>query len=172
MRIGIFGGTFDPFHNGHLFAIKYAIENADLDKCLVVVSGDPWQKDNVVATSQQRLSWTNKICAENFEGSVEVDDREVRRSGPTYTVDTLEELHAEYIDDVLVLIVGQDVFEKMDSWKDVERVREYAEIFVIPRGVVKVSSSEIRAISKQNGSISGLVPEIIESEISEKSLYN
>lgn len=172
MRIGIFGGTFDPLHNGHIFAIQYALDEANIDRCLVIVSGDPWRKDNVVADAKTRLAWTVEVCNEVFDTKVIVDDREVKRQGPTYTIDTLEELILQYPDDEFILIVGEDIPPTMHLWKDVERIRELSEIFVVPREIVKVSSTEVRAKIAANQDVKGLIPEKIEREIQEKALYN
>lgn len=172
MRLGIFGGTFDPPHNGHLFAIQYALEHAKLDKCLVVVSGDPWMKNNVNVDARTRLTWMKKICENNFDDKVIVDDREVKRSGPTYTIDTLEELTEQYQDSELVLIVGEDIPPTMDKWKDIEKIRGMVEIFIVPREIVNVSSTQVREVLASNGDLKSLIPAEIEREITEKSLYN
>lgn len=172
MRLGIFGGTFDPFHIGHVFAIKYALDNAKLDKCLVVVAGDPWQKGNVIADAKTRYYWAKSVCEENFDEKVIVDDREIKRSGPSYTVDTLEELLKENPSDQLVLIVGYDIPEKMDTWKNIDRIRSISELFVVPRDVIQVSSTEIRDSLRRGESVKSLIPLIVENDIRQKGMYN
>lgn len=174
MRIGIFGGTFNPIHNGHLNAIKYAKKNADLDKIYVTVAGDPYHKQAPCIDANKRLEWVRSAVASCFEGddSVLVDDREIVRNKETYTIDTLLEYKTEFTTDKLVLIVGDDIVDQISSWKDSEQIRQLAELFVVPRKIMPISSSDIRVLASQKRSIHGLVPTKIEAEIIEKSLYN
>lgn len=174
MRIGIFGGTFDPIHHGHIHAVAYAIEHASLDQCRIVVAGEPWQKDFVGADAHTRLGWAQLARDEYFPDSsqVIVDDREIKRGGETYTIDTLRELRTEFPDDTLVLIVGEDIPRTMSSWKDSDEVIELAELFIVPRSIFPTSSSYIRQCIAEKKSITGLLPAAIESEIMTKSLYN
>src|SRR5918992_4596341 len=90
-RLGVFGGTFDPVHVGHVVAAVEARRALGLDRVLMVVSGDPWQKrGNVAAAAADRLAMVEAAGA-RLEG-VEACDLEVRRTGPSYTVETLEAL--------------------------------------------------------------------------------
>ncbi len=174
MRIGIFGGTFDPVHHGHIHAISYALEEGNLDLVLVMVAGDPYHKEVSNVSAQQRLDWVRRACNEYFPESecVVVDDREIKRAGATYTVDTLRELNTEFPDDSLVLIVGEDIPDQMSSWKEPEEIKTLAEIFVVPRTIFPTSSTEIRELVAGKNPITGLLPAVIEAEIVEKSLYN
>jgi len=174
MRIGIFGGTFDPFHHGHVHAIAYALSEAKLDECRIVVAGEPWQKDFVGASAQMRLSWAQIACDEYFSHNthVIVDDREVARGEVTYTVDTLRELHGEFPDDTLVLIVGEDIPATMSTWKDPDDIEKLAELFVVPRTIFPTSSSYIRQCCATQKPITGLLPAAIEAEIMTNLLYN
>jgi nicotinate-nucleotide adenylyltransferase len=173
MRIGIFGGTFDPIHLGHVNAIRYSRDQANLDLIFVVVAGDPYQKDTPGADAAQRLSWVQMACDEAFpdDDSVIVDDREVRRNGPSYTVDTLEEIQAEYPEAELVLIVGEDIPETMSSWKEHDKIGQMAELFVVPRTIFPASSTHIRSCFAENKPLAGVLPAQIETEIREKALY-
>lgn len=174
MRIGIFGGTFDPIHHGHIHAVAYALEHASLDQCRVVVAGEPWQKDGVAAPASNRLTWARMACEEYFGGnsSVIVDDREITRGGTTYTIDTLRELHEECPNDTLVLIVGEDIPHVISTWKDSDEIIERAELFIVPRTIFPTSSSYIRQCCAEKKPITGLLPAAIEAEILTKSLYN
>ncbi|HMS24630.1 MAG TPA: nicotinate-nicotinamide nucleotide adenylyltransferase [Acidimicrobiia bacterium] len=174
MRIGIFGGTFDPIHHGHIHAIAYAQQEANLDRVLVMVAGDPYHKEMSQVTAEQRYEWVRRACDEYFvdDASVIVDDREIKRKGPTYTIDTLRELKTELPGDSLVLIVGEDIPSQMSTWKESEAIKELAEIFVVPRTIFPTSSSEIRVLAAAKKPITGLLPAVIETEIIKKSLYN
>jgi len=174
MRIGVFGGTFDPIHHGHVHAVAYAMEHASLDQCRIIVAGEPWQKDYVSVDAHTRLLWAYVACDEYFSENpnVIVDDREVKRKGATYTVDTLRELHEEFPDDTLVLIVGEDIPRTMSTWKDSDAIIELSELCVVPRSIFPTSSSYIRQCRAEKKSITGLLPAAIEAEIVANSLYN
>ena len=174
MRRGIFGGTFNPIHHGHIHAIAYALETADLDVIHVMVAGDPYQKNEVVIDSKLRLEWT-KLAVEEFyphRNEIVVDDREVLRSGPTYTIDTLRELQEEFFGDELVLIVGEDIVKSISTWNNADEIAEISEMFVVPRSIFPTSSTYIRTALRDKKPITGLLPASIEAEILSKSLYN
>ncbi len=92
-RIGLLGGTFDPIHLGHIAILKTALQQLKLDKIFLIPAGDPWQKQPMTSP-QHRLAMT-KLATESIS-NVEVLDLEINRSGPTYTFETLEELHKKY----------------------------------------------------------------------------
>ena len=94
-RIGLLGGTFDPIHLGHIAILKTALQQLKLDKMFLIPAGDPWQKQPITSP-QHRLAMT-KLATESIS-NVEVLDLEINRSGPTYTFETLEELHKKYED--------------------------------------------------------------------------
>lgn len=112
--IGIFGGTFDPVHYGHLRAAVEARERLGLDELRLLPAGDPPHRSDTVATARQRLDMLRLATASCAD--LRVDDREVRRSGPSYMVDTLMEIRAEAGDLPLLLMVGQDAANALDSW--------------------------------------------------------
>ncbi|MFN8016087.1 MAG: nicotinate-nicotinamide nucleotide adenylyltransferase [Acidimicrobiia bacterium] len=173
MRRGIFGGTFDPIHFGHIYVMGYCLEQANLDFLHIVVAGDPYQKGEVTDASI-RLKWVKNSVEEFFEteNNVFIDDREIVRSGPTYTIETLKQYKDEYKNDDLVLILGQDTYDNISTWKDAQLIEQYCELFVVNRDTFVVSSTQIRDLAKQHMSITGLVPKVIEAEIIEKKLYN
>ncbi len=174
MRIGVFGGTFDPIHHGHIHAVAYSLEQASLDQCRMIVAGEPWQKDRVNVDAQTRLKWATSARDEYFSENshVIVDDREIKRGGQTYTIDTLRELQEEFPSDTLVLIVGEDILRTISTWKDSDEVIERAELFIVPRSIFPTSSSYIRECIVEKKPITGLLPAVIEAEILAKSLYN
>lgn len=117
-RIGIVGGTFDPPHVGHLALARAARDAWSLDEVRLMPTGRSWQKAGAGASGAQRLDMV-RLALEGV-APVErlvVDDREVRRDGPTYTVDTLRELRAELGDEpMLVLVLGSDQLRNLHTW--------------------------------------------------------
>ena len=114
-RIGILGGTFDPIHVGHLALGRAARAALSLDEVRLLPTGSSWQKSGVVASAQQRLQMASLAVA--GEPGFLVDDREVRRSGPSYTVDTLAEMRSELgAQPALVLLLGSDQLLNLASW--------------------------------------------------------
>ena len=133
-RIGLFGGTFDPPHRGHLAAATAVREALDLDEVLMVVANDPWQKssERQVSPAAVRVAMTRALV-EGQAGLV-VDDREVRRGGPTYTADTLDELVAERPGAEVFLVVGQDTAATIEAtWHRADHVLSMATLVVITR---------------------------------------
>jgi nicotinate-nucleotide adenylyltransferase len=117
-RIGLVGGTFDPPHVGHLALARAARDAWSLDEVRLVPTGRSWQKADAGATSAQRLAMT-RLALAGIDPSehLVVDDREVRRDGPTYTVDTLRELRAELgAEPMLVLVLGSDQLRNLHTW--------------------------------------------------------
>jgi nicotinate-nucleotide adenylyltransferase len=129
-RVGVLGGTFDPVHIAHLVAAVAARHALGLDRVLLVVAGDPWQKRGTVAASAaDRLAMT-RAAATDVDG-LDVSAIEVERSGPTYTIDTLRALSAA--DRELFLIVGADVAATFDTWHEADAVRAAATLVVVSR---------------------------------------
>lgn len=129
-RLGVFGGTFDPVHVGHLVAAVEARYQLDLDRVLFVVARDPWQKrGQVVAPADARFAMVAAAIAEvdGFEAST----LELDRPGPTYTIDTVADLAAAHRD--LFLIVGADAAAGLDTWKRAEELREAVTVAVLAR---------------------------------------
>lgn len=113
--IGIFGGTFDPVHFGHLRLAQEAASALGLQQVRFIPAGEPWLRDAPRASAQQRLEMVRLACAGN--PLFAVDDREIRRFGPSYTVDTLSELRAELgAEQPLCLLLGADAFLGLATW--------------------------------------------------------
>ena len=131
-RLGVFGGTFDPVHVGHLVAAVNARHACALDRVLLVVANRPWQKqDRAVSPAEHRLA----LVEAALEGSpgLEASSLEIDRGGETYTADTLEVLAAEDPGRELFLIVGGDVAAELGSWRRVDAVRDLARLVVVSR---------------------------------------
>ncbi len=133
-RIGVFGGTFDPPHHGHLAIALEVRHQLRLDTVLLVVANDPWQKSAVgsVTPADLRLELTRAAIGE-VEG-IEVSTIEIERGGESYTADTLEALAAENPAAELFLIVGSDAAMGLDTWKRAADVCRAATTVVVDRG--------------------------------------
>lgn len=112
--IGVFGGAFDPPHLGHVQLLQSAIAQLKLDTVVVIPTGDAWHKERTLTAAAHRLAMAR--LAFGHLPQVQVDAREVARSGPSYTVDTLAELHAEYPGSSFFLLMGQDQWTRFESW--------------------------------------------------------
>ena len=133
MRVGVLGGTFDPIHIGHLIIAEEARLRLGLDKVIFMPAGQPrLRASDAHAPAEDRLRMVELAMADNphFEAS----SLEVDRAGTTYTVDTLEELHNTFQDEVsLFFIVGEDILEKFHLWKDPERILRLCTLAVVTR---------------------------------------
>src|SRR6185369_5334121 len=132
-RIGIMGGTFDPIHHGHLVAASEVADLFALDEVVFVPTGQPWQKDAPeVASAEDRYPMTVIATASNPWFAVSGVD--IDRGGPTYTVDTLNEMAEMYGPDAqLFFITGADALEKILSWKDSDRIFKLAHFVGVTR---------------------------------------
>ena len=129
-RLGLLGGTFDPVHVGHLVAAQEALVSLRLDRVLIVVAGDPWQKaGGVHAPADVRLAMV-EAAVEGVAG-LEASGIEVDRPGPSYTADTLAQLASPGRE--IFVIVGSDVAAHLDTWVRVDEVRELATLVIVQR---------------------------------------
>jgi nicotinate-nucleotide adenylyltransferase len=129
-RLGIFGGTFDPVHVGHVAAACEARYQLGLTRVFLVVAADPWQKNGqVVAPAAARYEMVAAAVA-GVEG-LEASRLELDRSGPTYTIDTVEQLAAP--DRELFVIVGSDVAAKIETWHRVDELRSAVTLAIVDR---------------------------------------
>ena len=121
MRIGIYGGTFNPIHMGHITAARAAMEQLQLDKLLLIPANVPPHKQLPPGSADpsQRLEMTQLACAE-LGSAASVSDVELRRTGKSYTSDTLRALRREYPDDELWLLMGSDMFLSLHTWHEPE----------------------------------------------------
>ena len=133
MNIGILGGTFDPVHLGHLSIAKAAMDHAGLERVLFIPAGQPRLKQAEPAASvSHRIAMVRLAIQDNPR--FQVCDMEARRPGPTYSVDTLEELSVKLGPGAdLFFILGMDVLGQLDRWKDPERVLTLCRLLVLDR---------------------------------------
>ncbi len=134
MRSGILGGTFDPPHLAHLVLAAAARRTLDLDRVLLVPAGDPWRKaGSGVSPAADRLALTRAAVADVLPWA-EVSEIEVRRSGPSFTAETLEELQAEAPGAEWWFILGWDALADLPNWSRPERILELARLALAERG--------------------------------------
>ncbi len=142
-RIGIFGGTFDPVHLGHIHAAKSVISEFKLDKICLVPVFQPVHRTAPGATSTQRvdmLRLASASCA-----SLEVDERELHRGGPSYSLFTVQEYRKQYPGSVLFFILGTDAFNSLHSWFQWRALFDYVNLIVLSRPDVDLTLSEMDA---------------------------
>jgi nicotinate-nucleotide adenylyltransferase len=198
IRIGIYGGTFSPPHNGHLMAAKSFMEQMWLDILYVIPTAQPPHKGlEGVVSAQDRLN----MCRLAFDGmdGVCVSDMEIARGGKSYTVETLRELSGE--DRRLFFLLGTDMLMTLDRWREpaeifrlcypvyirresdptldkpiIEKIAEYHEKFgkvvrKIQTEPMMLSSTDIRERIKRGENVAGLLPEAVERYIRDNHLY-
>lgn len=191
-RIGVFGGTFDPPHLGHLVAASEAAFRCLLDEVVFVPTGDPWQKQHLnVTDAVARLAMT--LLAVESDPMLRVSTCDVDREGATYAVDTVADVRAEYDEDVnLYFIIGADSLANLHTWHRVEELCEAvkfialnrpghsrrevdtsfgAEVEFIDMPAVDVSSTECRQRVRNGQPIRYLVPDRVAAYISDHGLY-
>lgn len=187
MRTGILGGTFDPIHIAHLHAAQTSLYQAGLDRVLIMPAGDPWQKgDRRISPARHRLEMA-KLAVDGVDG-LEVDDREIDRVGPTYTIDTLGTFPE---DEEIYLVLGADAALGIPSWKEADKIRSRATLLVLPRpgvdstivaemlpeavfldmAVLEISGTEIRELARRGAPFRFLVTEPVYEYITAHHLY-
>jgi nicotinate-nucleotide adenylyltransferase len=140
----MFGGAFDPPHRAHRVLAEVALRQLGLQRLYVFPTGDAWHKERPLSPAEHRLAMARLA----FDGlpQVVVDERELRRSGPTYSVDTLRELQAEHPGADLVLLMGEDQaagFERWQAWPEIARI---ATLAVAGRGAGEGGLAALRAL--------------------------
>ena len=140
MRLGVMGGTFDPIHHGHLVAASEVQSRFGLDEVVFVPTGQPWQKDERrVSVAEHRYLMTVVATASNPRFTVSRVD--IDRPGPTYTIDTLRDLHGERPEAELFFITGADALAQILSWKDADELFELAHFVGVTRPGYVLSES-------------------------------
>lgn len=129
--IGIFGGTFDPVHYGHLKTVEHVLEKLNLEQVRLVPLGQAVHREQPIASAQQRIAMLRAAIADNQK--LHVDDRETLKAGGSYSVETLASIKREMPDKTLCLIVGSDAFAGFSSWYQPETILSLAHIIVMQR---------------------------------------
>lgn len=196
MRIGVFGGAFNPVHLGHLKLARCYIESLSLDKLIVVPTANPPHKSaDGLASEEDRFNMLS-LAFENEE-NVEISDIEFHRDGKSYTFDTIEELKKIYQGAELFLIIGSDQFLSFDKWHRYEELLESVTLctaareknkrdelvefsktlpcgescFIADFEPIVISSSEIRSMIKSEQDASNYISKKVYDYITQKGLY-
>jgi nicotinate-nucleotide adenylyltransferase len=187
LKLGMFGGAFDPPHNAHVAIAQAAIAQLQLDELRIVPTGHAWHRNVQPSAPEHRLAMAR--LAFGALARVVVDDREVRRAGPTYTIDTLRELHHESGTPELFLVIGGDQAAAFTSWHEWADIVRLATVCVVLRGtealphvagaeLVRIdlpqrpeSATVIRARAARGEDIASLVPPAVAGYIASHSLY-
>lgn len=192
MRIGLYGGTFDPIHLGHLRAAENAREQLGLDLVAFVPAALPPHRVEPLSAAEDRLEMARLATAPY--AAFEAWDTELRRGGPSYTVETVEELRQSRPKDAFVLVVGADTWPEIPGWREPERLLGMVEVAVVERpgyarapldppfggtrGATSVggpglplSATAIREQAKAGRSVRFLVPDAVADFIAERRLY-
>ena len=187
----MFGGAFDPPHRAHVALARTAVQQLALDRLYVFPTGDAWHKARTLSPAQDRLAMTRLAFAP--VPAVQVDERELRRTGPTYSVDTLRELQVEHPGAQLHLLMGEDQaagFTRWHAWQEIAALavlcvagrgagEGIAELRALPRVRVEVlqlpqmpeSATEIRARLTSGQDIGDLVEPAVAGYIESHHLY-
>lgn len=196
--IAVLGGTFDPPHIGHLVLAECVRTQFACERVLFIPAGEPYRKTGIETAENARSPLATRrvvspaalrlaMCrlAADGDPAFAVDDREIRRPGASYTVETLESLHADGAAEI-VLVLGSDVLADLPNWRAPDRIAGLARIVVAPKGFEEVpdhpfavvdmpriglSSTLIRARAAAGKSIRYLVPAPVEAFIRENRLY-
>ena len=177
--VGIYGGTFDPIHLGHLHVITQLIQRELVDNLLIVPAGQPLLRtDAPVATGAQRRTMCqlaiDSLPAEILS-RVEVNPIEILREGPSYAIDTVDAVAATYPQAQIILFVGSDAYVNIEKWHRVEELKKKCRIIVIERPGysfegLDISALDISATQIREGS-SNQIPESVAHYIKENGLY-
>jgi len=187
LRLGVFGGTFDPPHRGHLAVARAARRSLNLDRVVLVVANDPWKKSpgRAITPAADRLALVQALV--HGEDGLEASDAEIRRGGASYTVVTLRELAAANTGAELFLIIGRDLVDDFSSWHESIEIGRLATIVVVDRpgyvtdpqrdwkmlivDPIDVSSTELRDAVRTGGDVSTNVPLAVCDVIRARALY-
>lgn len=188
-RLGLFGGAFNPVHLGHLLVAQAAIEELGLDTLFFIPAFlSPFKQDNPPAPSELRLRWLRLALAGQVR--CQTDDQEIRRSGVSYTIETVRDYARRFPGAKLFYLIGADNVAQLPSWREADELAGLIEFAAVPRpgqnppqfpkpfqGTVlkgfplEISSSEIRARIKAGWPIDLLVPSFVAAAIAEAGTY-
>lgn len=195
MKLTVFGGAFDPLHNGHVDIVNYLLAASPMDRLVIVPTGEPVHKAATFFNSDIRHQMLTS-CFGNNE-MIDISDVETKKSGPSYSIDTISSLSAQYQPDSITLVVGFDQLYQFHRWRKYSEILEKCRLLVIlRRGIdhdrlmgffpkelepfkdaiqihevypTAISSSRLRIMIQRNDSIASYVPKSV-SLIIEKNL--
>lgn len=175
--IGFFGGSFDPVHYGHLKTANAIKKELKLNQLFLMPCKVPVHKNALQFSNKQRLEMLNLALVE-FD-DLQIDTREIDRQGASYTIDTLKQINKNYPNKEIFLIMGEDSFNTLETWKDYQEFNDYAQLVVLPRTIdvqknntdadvyfaktplVNISSTQIRSKIRNQQDLSKLLPKHI-----------
>ena len=188
MKIGLYFGSFNPVHNGHLIIAKHVINNTDLKQVWMVISPqNPLKNSNSLLNKYDRLNMVQSAL--EGETKIKASTIEFNLPSPSFTIDTLAYLKEKYTQHQFYIIMGSDSFTNIKNWKNFEMIIKNYQIYIYERTgfpiknikdaivnkleapLVEISSSEIRNIIKKGKSIRYLVPDIVYQQIKENKYY-
>lgn len=189
MKLGLFGGSFDPVHLGHLLVAQAAIEELGLDKLFFIPAAQsPFKPENKITPAEIRLRMLRLALA--GKTNCEIDEQEIRRGGISYSIETLRETAKKFPNAKLFYLIGADNISKLNEWREADELAALAEFVVAPRPGEKISefpkpfrgrilkgfpaeisSSQIRARVKAGLPIENLVPPFVAAAIHAAGLY-
>ena len=191
MKIGIFGGSFDPPHHGHLIVARHVRESLGLDHILLVPANrSPHKLDRTPAQSHHRLAMVRLAVAD--DPGFAVSDAEVARGGVSYTVDTLRSIRSEAPDHQLFFLLGSDNSAEFLSWREPEEILRLSTVVLMSRAgfgesapgplgdpsalrvdvpLIDIRSRDLRSRIREGASIRYLVPDTVERYILREGLY-
>jgi nicotinate-nucleotide adenylyltransferase len=184
MRIGIYGGTFDPVHHGHLILARQALEEFKLDRLVFVPAAEsPFKIHNHTAPATDRLAMLQLAIRD--EDRFEVDPLEIERGGVSYSIDTVKMFHSREPEAELFFLVGEDNAYRLTEWHRFEELKKMVGFVVLSRSEdfqspeypvvqrrIEISSTEIRNRVANGESITYLVPESVKRYIEQHQLYH
>jgi nicotinate-nucleotide adenylyltransferase len=186
IKIGIFGGTFDPVHNGHRNLVIEAKKRLELDKIIIVpVACSPFKKNNPpIASGEDRIAMLS-LAFEGIPG-IEISDIEIQRGGISYTIDTIKEISMQFPAAVLFLIVTSDAWENFSTWREADEIKARAQVIFFTKRLpdddkgdsmieipwVKISSTEIRNLRRGGEECKGYLPRKVLDYIRLNRLYS
>ena len=150
-KIGVFGGAFDPPHNAHIALAQVALRTLELDSLHIIPTGSAWHKARTLSAPEHRLAMAQ--LAFGALPKVLVDDREIKRTGPTFTVDTLRALQQENPGAQLYLVMGADQFAAFDQWHQWQEILKIAIVCVAARARINWVTSQFEAYNDRKGRI-------------------
>lgn len=182
-KIGLFGGSFDPIHHGHLILAREALESLGLDRVIFIPSGiSPHKLACPPAPAALRAQMVE--AAVRDEPGLDWDDCEIRRTGPSFAIDTVQEIGARYPAASLYFFIGEDNLAGLHTWKGIAELRTLVKFVILSRGLgvpnhgfpvlsrpIDVSSTEIRNRIARGVSVRYLLPESACQIISQHQLY-
>jgi nicotinate-nucleotide adenylyltransferase len=183
LRLGLYGGSFDPIHHGHLILARQALEDLSLDRVIFIPAAEsPFKLNHSGAPASDRLMMVQ--LAIQCEPAFFVDPLEINREAPSYTIDTARTFHAQHPNDTLFFLVGEDHVPALPKWNEFEELDELVHFAILSRSdlplkveypVIRrrfdLSATEIRNRVANDLPISYLVPENVLHYIEERKLY-